>query len=211
MKKKILISLVIAVVLGGAILLGSFAYGFRVMSLSAGSMANTILAGEKVAATRFYSGIKRGDLVVFKWPKNPNILYLKRVIGLPGETIEVRGTKVFINGQELPEKRVKVDLTANDPNATTPLQELGEEGTGEYRVFYDAQNWETGQGYDHEMKFAVKSPFQIPPGQYFMLGDSRDNSMDSRFWGTVSQDAIVSKAYMIFSSADPERAFLQLK
>lgn len=210
MKKKILIALVIAVLLGGAIFLGAFAYGFRVMTLRAGSMANTILTDEKVAATRFFSGIKRGDIVVFKYPPNPNILYIKRVVGLPGETIEVRGLKVLINGQELPEKRVKVDISVSDPEAKTSMQELGEEGSGEYRVFYDMQTWE-GKGFTHDMKFATTTPFKIPLGQYFMMGDSRDNSMDSRVWGTVPQEFIVSKAYMIFSSDVPDRSFLQLQ
>jgi signal peptidase I len=210
-KKKILIALSIVVVLGGLSLVGTFSYGFRLMSLPTGGMANTILPSENVAATKFYGEIKRGDIMVFKWPKNPNILYIQRVIGLPGETIEMRGIKLFINGQELTEKRVKVDLSANDSSAKTPMQELEENGSGEYRVFYDKHTWETGQGYDHEMKFAANAPFQIPPGQYFMLGDSRDNSLDSRYWGTVSEEAMVSKAYMIFSSAVPERALLQLK
>jgi signal peptidase I len=210
MKKKIVIALLIAILLGGAILLGTFTYGFRVMTLQAGSMANTVLTGEKVATTRFFSSIKRGDLVVFKYPLNPNILYLKRVIGLPGETIEVRGMKVIINDHELPEKRVKVDIAASDPQAKTLMQELGEEGSGEYRVFYDTQNWE-GKSFAYGMKYATNMPFKIPPGQYFMMGDSRDNSMDSRFWGTVSQDAIVGIAYMIVSSDVPERDFLELK
>ena len=211
MKKKILIALVVLFLLGGLILVGTISYGFRVMRLPTGGMANTIIPGEHFAVTKFYGDIKRGAIVAFKWPRNPNIIYLQRVIGLPGETIEVRGKQVFINGQELSEKRVKVDLSADDTTANKPLRELAEEGAGEYRVFYDRINWEGGDSYAHDMKFAAKSPFQIPPGQYFMLGDSRDNSQDSRFWGTISQDAIVGKAYMIVSSPNPERVFLQLK
>lgn len=170
MRKKILISLVILVVLGGAIMTGTILYGFRVMSLSAASMANTILAGEKVAVTKFYGEIKRGDLIVFKWPKNPEILYLKRIIGLPGETIEVRGKQVFINGQELSEKRVKVDLTADDPNANKPLQELAEEGAGEYRVFYDKVNWEGGDTDDHGHEICREVSISNPTRAVFYAG-----------------------------------------
>jgi signal peptidase I len=188
MKKKILISLVIVVVLGGAILTGIFFYGFRVMSLPAGSMANTILPGEKVAATKFYYEIKRGDIIVFKWPKDPNVLYLKRVIGLPGETIEVRGRKVLINTQELPEKRVKVRISPNWFDSHRPLTELAEEGTGSYRVFYSDRTWDSGEDLIIlEARYATNGPFQIPTDHYFMLGDCRDNSQDSRFWGRYTK------------------------
>lgn len=211
MKKKILLSLVALVVLGGLVLLGIFAYGFRVMSVPSGNMSNTLIPGEHVAVTRFYGEVKRGDIVVFKWPKNPNILYIERVIGLPGETIEVRGKQVFINGQELAEQRVKVNLNTVEPNAQRPLQEMAEEGAGNYRVFYDRQTWEGQSEIMPGTFFAVDKPYKIPAGQYFMLGDSRDNSQDSRFWGTVAQDAILWKAYMIFSSPIDDRVFTKLK
>lgn len=211
MKKKILLSLAAMVVLGGLVLVGIFAYGFRVMSVPSGNMSNTLIPGEQVAVTRFYGEVKRGDIVVFKWPKNPNILYIERVIGLPGETIEVRGKQVFINGQALAEQRVEVDLNANNLDLQKPLQELAVEGSGEYRVFYDKQTWEGQTDTSLGMNFAAGKPYKIPPGQYFMLGDSRDNSQDSRFWGTVAQDAILWKAYMISSSPVDDRVFTKLK
>jgi len=210
MKKKVLIGLAILLLVGGIALVGTVGYGFRLMRLPTGGMANTILPGENIAVTKFYGEINRGDIIVFKYPKNPSIYYIKRVIGLPGETIEVRGKQILINGQELPEKKVKVDLAVGDPQSEKPLREIADEGTGEYRVCYDKTTWE-GAGYDHEMKYAVREPFKIPPGQYFMMGDSRDNSMDSRYWGTVTQDAILYKAYLIYNSPNPERIFTKLK
>jgi signal peptidase I len=211
MKKKILLIVGLLVVVGGVALVGIYFYGFRLLNHPTASMANTIVPGEKIAATRFFGEIKRGDLLVFKYPRDPHILYLKRVIGLPGETIAVRGKNVFINGQELAEKRIKVDLGADDPNAEKPLRELGAEGAGEYRVFYDKTTWEGGATDEFGMNFAVQTPFIIPAGQYFMLGDSRDNSQDSRFWGPVAQDAILWKAYLIYSSPDPKRIYTKLQ
>lgn len=211
MKKKILISLGVLVLLGGALVIGTFVYGFRVMTLLASSMSNTILPGEKVAMTKFYGDLKRGDLIVFKYPVNPSILYLKRVIGLPGETIEIRGKKVLINQQELPEKRVKIEIPvdANEPGKL--MKELAEEGQGEYRVFYETETWDGTGNYDQGTQFATKAPYRIPAGQYFVLGDCRDNSQDSRYWGTVAQEAIVGKAYLIVSSPISERTFTELK
>ena len=211
MKKKILLGSVVLVVLAGAVAIGAFAYGFRVMTLPTGNMSNTIIPSEHVAVTKVFSEIKRGDIVIFKRASSPDSLHTSRVIGLPGETIEVRGRDVLINGQKLPEIRVKVDLSKDDPAANKLLQELSEEGTGEYKVYYDKQTWEDSATDEQGMKVAVTSPFKIPGGQYFLLGDSRNNSLDSRFWGTVSQDAILWKAYMIFSSPVDERVFTKLK
>lgn len=210
MQKKVLIGLAILFLLGGIGLVGTVGYGFRLMRLPTGGMANTILPSENIAVTKFYGEIKRGDILVFKYPKNPSIYYIKRVVGLPNETIEVRGKQILINGHELQEKKIKVDLAVSDSQSEKPMREIAEEGAGEYRVYYDKTTWD-GASYDHEMKYAVREPFKIPPGQYFMMGDSRDNSMDSRYWGTVTQDAILYKAYLIYNSPNPQRIFTKLK
>ncbi|MFN7929284.1 MAG: signal peptidase I [Blastocatellia bacterium] len=211
MKKKLFWGAIVVVILGCAVFFGVFAYGFRIMSLPTGGMANTIIPGEQVAVTKFFGAVQRGDIVVFRYPKNPSILYLKRVIGLPGENIEVRGKQVFINGQALAEKRVKVDLAMEEPAAQKSLRELAEEGAGEYRVFYDKLTWDEKEEFTEGMSYAVKTPYKIPAGQYFVMGDARDNSQDSRFWGTVAADAILWKAYMITSSPETARVFTKLK
>lgn len=211
MKKKITILVVILMLLGSVILACSFSSYDRVMSLSVASMVNTILVGEKIAVTKFNGDVKRGNLIVFKYPKDPSILYLMRVIGLPGETIEVRGKKVFINSKELSEKRIKVEFPKEMNEPGKAFKELAEEGDGTYRVFYEAGSWDGSNNYDQMTKYATKAPYQILPGQYFVMGDCRDNSMDSRYWGTVSHEAIIGKAEMILTSLHPERNRLQLK
>ena len=178
----------------------------RVMNVPTGGMANTIIPDELIVASRFYSEIKRGDIMVFRSPNEPKVPYIKRVIGMPGETILIRGRKVFINDKELREKRILCELLQDDK---APLKEFSTEGTGNYSTYYD-KNREPDD-VSHEMKYGVQAPFTIPAGEYFVLGDSRDNSLDSRFWGTVKADAMLFKARSILSSPVTSRFFTELK
>ncbi|HMX28199.1 MAG TPA: signal peptidase I, partial [Blastocatellia bacterium] len=88
---------------------------FRVVKLPTGSMANTIVPGESVLCFLSGSEVKRGEIILFKLPTDPKVTYLKRVIGLPGDRIQIRGVKVFINGAELPEERTFIELTPSQP------------------------------------------------------------------------------------------------
>ncbi len=205
MKKYLLTIAAILSILFCIFILVGFVFN-RVMSVPTGAMANTIIPGELILTSRFYSEIKRGDIMVFKYPGDPKIPYIKRVIGMPGETIQIRGQKVFINDQELKEKRVQCELLQDDK---APLKEFSTEGTGNYSTYYD-KNREPDD-VSHEMKYGVQAPFTIPAGEYFVLGDSRDNSLDSRFWGTVKADAMLFKARSILSSPVTSRFFTELK
>jgi signal peptidase I len=135
----------------------------RVMNVPTGGMANTIIPDELIVASRFYSEIKRGDIMVFNSPNEPNTPYIKRVIGMPGETILIRGVTVFINDQELPERRVFCLLNRSDDKAS--LKEIFALGSGNYSVYFD-KNEIRDDASTHQMKFAIRGePFKIPAGE----------------------------------------------
>jgi signal peptidase I len=192
------------------------------------SMENTVYVGDRFLVNKFIFGagptlpflpqreIRRGDIVVFKYPADNNAdktvvqyktLFIKRVIGLPGETIEVRGPDVLINGQVLPEYRVAArDVRSSDKSELKELEYPRTRAGEPYTVYYLPATIEAGErglrtptdGY----RYAVGKPYQIPPNAYFMMGDNRDNSADSRVWGTVPRDLIVGRAMFVIWSSD---------
>ncbi len=205
--KKILISLgglAAAVLITGGIW---YFVSFRVVRVPSGSMANTIIPGDSVLCSKSARTIARGDIVLFRYPPAPEAQYLMRVIGLPGETIELRGVKVLINGRELIEARTYIDMG----DGKGALKELGAEGEGRYRAYYIKRESENDENINGA-RYAVKEPFEIPQEHYFVLGDSRDNSLDSRFWGAVPRELVTGKALMIVDSPGSQsRAFKMLK
>ncbi|HEX8148139.1 MAG TPA: signal peptidase I [Pyrinomonadaceae bacterium] len=190
------------------------------------SMENTVYVGDRFLINKFVFGpgphlpflpqreIRRGDIVVFKYPAESvpaekivqyRTLFIKRVIGLPGETIEVKGPDVYIDGKLLPEYRVESrdcglgddkselkGLTAERPKADEP-----------YTVYYRSraacgENRYAGP----DAPNGVRRPYRIPEGHYFMMGDNRENSRDSRYWGPVSRELIVGRAMFVIWSYD---------
>ena len=126
-----------------------------------GSMENTIMTGDRLFGFRLsylMEDPKRGDIVIFKYPDNESINYIKRIIGLPGETVTIKDSKVYIN------------------NSATPLKED-----------YLKEEWVIAND---------GMQFQVPEGCYFMMGDNRNNSKDSRYWTNtyVARDKILAKA-----------------
>jgi signal peptidase I len=189
------------------------------------SMENTVYVGDRFLINKFIFGpgphlpflpqreVRRGDIVVFKYPAESvpsekivqyKTLFIKRVIGLPGETIEVKDRDVYINGQLIPEYRVESrncslgndkaelrGLTAERPKAGEPYSVYfpSRAACGESRPGADAVN-------------GVRRPYRIPEGHYFMMGDNRENSRDSRYWGPVSRELIVGRAMFVIWSYD---------
>mgnify|MGYP002336444752 CR=1 FL=1 len=161
-----------------------------------------------------YRSIRRGDIIVFKYPENPEENYVKRVIGLPGDEVRVKGTKVLINGRELPENKVfalsSMDLKA-DLQPDGPMRQA--EGAA-YTVYYtqtteadDAvEDKETSfDGLYHggeRSRYGTEAPYVVPQDAYFCLGDNRDNSLDSRFWGPVPRENVVGRAMFVYWSID---------
>ncbi|HYW70132.1 MAG TPA: signal peptidase I [Pyrinomonadaceae bacterium] len=206
------------------------------------SMENTITVGDHLLVNKFIFApgptlpilpqrdIKRSDIIVFKYPGNPfnksrdseednipfKVNYVKRVIGLPGDSIEVKGLRVYVNGNPLPEHIVAVDGQKAQMNQKAPLAIVGEEPRrpeDRYDVYYYEQNVEAARlGHDlntsADFNFAVNGkPAKVPPNCYFVMGDDRDNSLDSRAWGFVPRDLIVGRAMFVYWSYDETQPF----
>jgi signal peptidase I len=145
------------------------------------------------------SPVEAGDVMVFRYPKNPRVDYIKRVIGLPGDTIEVRGDALYINNKLVPQKFIG---TFN----------YRPEGQGAEGMVIPTKEYEQELGGHkfHIIEFATPEaqmnfgPYKVPPHSYFMMGDDRDNSNDSRFWGVVPERNIVGKAMFVWFSWDAE-------
>jgi len=202
MRGRIIKIILAIILLGFGLLFGYYSIFLRMTRVPTGSMSNTIIPGDHLVVKKRVGAIERGDLLIFEFPKNPSERHVSRLIGLPGETIEIRDTRVFINGKELLEQRVTVKPESIGSFAA--LEELSTEGAGPYRVFYHSRGPETEQLFSEDPpdeSYGMRTPFQIPDNQYFVMSDNRDNSYDSRFWGTVPREAIVGKPTMIYWSS----------
>ena len=195
-------AVLVFVCLGGLIIFRS--YFVRAVKVPTGAMANTIVPGDHLFTKRLWGELKRGDIIIFAYPEQPSIRYVSRVVGLPGESIHVQDTSVYVNGQPIPEQRVFVKYPYDYEFGV--LDEISTEGSGPYRVFYFKRGEEVMPTVGVEMKFGVAEPFQIPPGQYFVMGDNRDNSLDSRFKGTVPRELIWGKPTMIYWSSHADQS-----
>ena len=166
--------------------------------------------------------IERGDIIVFKYPGNkvnpksdadrrPPIIpyqinYVKRVIGLPGEKVEFRDNQVFINDKLLPEHRMLGD--ADDNQSALTVSEFEERRLDEkHDVYYSKDTMDAVKSGQHltrrgyEFGVAGKTTV-VPPNSFFVMGDSRDNSEDSRFWGFVPRELIIGRAMFVYWSCD---------
>jgi len=194
-------------VIGIVLLLRSFVVEpFRIPS---GSMIPTLLVGDFILVNKFTYGLrdpvfhwrflgsgepKRGDVVVFRWPGDPSIDYIKRVIGLPGDHIAYRDKVLYVNGQRMNQSP---DGQFDTHTQGAPISMRLEEQLGDVKHPILINPEQPGTPFPQYM-----TEFVVPPGQYFMMGDNRDNSSDSRFWGTVPERNLVGKAFMIWMSWD---------
>ena len=163
----------------------------QAFKIPTGSMENNLLIGDHLLVNKFVFGptlgkieravlpirdIRRGDVIVFKYPDEPDRDFIKRVIGLPGETIEMKAKKIYINGKPLDEPYVHFLEPVGD------AQEI---------ISYDLRE--------------TYSATAVPPGFYFVMGDNRDNSQDSRYWGFLPRSYVKGRALMIYWSYESGR------
>jgi signal peptidase I len=178
-----------------AVILALFIRTFVVQAfkIPTGSMENNLLIGDHLIVNKFVFGpdgdgfsrhllpmraIRRGDIVVFKYPEDPERDFIKRVIGLPGETLEVKDKRVYINGKRLDENYVHY---LEPPS-----------GSSEY---HEVTSFDLRERY---------GPVTVPADKYFVMGDNRDNSQDSRYWGFLPREYVKGRALMIYWSYESE-------
>ena len=159
--REIIDSIIVAFVI--AIFIRTFFLG--VYTIPTGSMLDTLQIGDFILVNKLaykFSKPQHDDIVVFEYPLNPKIDFIKRVIGVPGDVIEIKDKVVYRNGEKL------------EPNYTR-----------------------FEEGYHLGIADNVEK-FTVPEGFYFMMGDNRGNSMDSRFWGTLPKERFIGRAVFLF-------------
>jgi signal peptidase I len=207
MRKKILIIGLVVVLVCVVCVIGYRVFFLKMVRVPSGSMANTIIPGDHLIIRKVFGLPDRGDIVIFKYPDDPSTVYISRIVGLPGEKIEMRDRSIFINGSELNEQRVTVKSDSEFEYG--PMEEISTEGSGAYRVFYfprDDANVSRQPADAVEMTFGTKEPFRIPDNHCFVMGDNRDNSIDSRMRGPVQRESIWGKATMIYWSSVTDKS-----
>lgn len=196
------------------IILALFATTFLIQAfrIPSASMSPALLVGDHLLVNKFvfagardagkwygrllpYRAIRRGDVIVFKYPYENHPYYVKRVIGLPGDRVRIAGQRVFVNGSELNEPYAVHDPMRADPymfDFPPPnVNDVSGEIPSDWADFL-RHNVEHGE-------------VAVPAGRYFVLGDNRDNSSDSRYWGFVPRDAIVGSPLFVYWSVRPPK------
>jgi signal peptidase I len=166
----------------------------QAFTIPSGSMMDTLLVGDYILVNKFLYGPEiplidwrtpalrdphRGDIIVFKYPQDEKRDFIKRIIGTPGDEVQVKGHQVFVNGNALVEPYVKTVDSAFSRSSSYCGYAYGCEAT------------------------------RVPADSYFVMGDNRDNSQDSRYWGFVKRDKIKGKAFLIYWSWDSDRHWLR--
>jgi len=175
---------------------------FRIPSQS---MLPTLQVGDFIVVNKFAYGLRlpvvnsevadfgdpeRGDVIVFRYPPQPSVNYIKRVVGVPGDTIAYYNRRVFVNGEPVPVERVG------------PYQPPGASDEGRLIEFRERLGGEMHPLVLDPEGSSPEGEFVVPEGQYFVLGDNRDHSNDSRRWGYVPRHNLVGKAEMIWMHWD---------
>jgi signal peptidase I len=163
---------------------------FKAYKIPAGSMMPTLLTGDHIICDLSYYRLNnpaRGDIVIFKWPMDESKDYVKRIIGIPGDKIQIINDDLYINNEKLELEFVEKYSLGQEKEADIYQETLG-------KVSY--------QILDQMKRYENFGPITVPDGEYFVMGDNRDNSNDSRYWGMVKRHQIYGKPVFIYFSWD---------
>ncbi len=190
---------------------------FEPFKIPSGSMIPTLLVGDLILVNKFHYGVRlpvlntkltegnkpqRGDVMVFRYPPKPSLDYIKRVVGVPGDEVAYLNKRLTINGKALDTQAVPDFFDEDQMRYFKQFEEkLGDQP---HRLLNDENRPAFVQGADdfafrQNCQYSVEGVVcKVPEGQYFMMGDNRDNSLDSRYWGFVPDKNIVGKAFFVW-------------
>ncbi len=173
---------------------------FRIPS---GSMLPTLRAGDFILVSKFSWGlrlpvsnteilstgeVKRGDVAVFRYPEDPSTAFIKRIVGLPGDRLVYRDKQLFVNGQAVEQTKLPGPVSDLEPGFEARQEQLGDV---KHLIQVAPRMLDSGA-----------REYVVPPGHYFAMGDNRDNSRDSRYWGYLPAENLIGKAFMIWMNWD---------
>ena len=190
---------------------------FEPFKIPSGSMIPTLLINDLILVNKFHYGVRlpvintklfdnhspeRGDVMVFRYPPKPSLDYIKRVVGVPGDEVAYLNKKLTINGKPLPKKSLPDFFDEDALRYAKQFEEAN--GSKKYRLLNDEDRPAFIPGAD-DFPFKQNCRYssegvvcKVPEGHYFMMGDNRDNSLDSRYWGFVPEKNIVGKAFFVW-------------
>ena len=201
---------------------------FEPFKIPSGSMIPTLIVGDLILVNKFHYGVRlpvihqkvidnhtpeRGDVVVFRFPVNPQLDYIKRVVGLPGDTVAYLNKQLSVNGQPVTQTALPEYY---DADSLRYSQQFSEQLQGrEHRILVDRDRPpfvppQSVEDYPFKENCRYSGEgvvCKVPPGHYFVMGDNRDNSQDSRFWGFVPDQNLVGKAFVIWMNFSDIKRF----
>ena len=192
---------------------------FEPFKIPSGSMIPTLLINDLILVNKFHYGVRlpvihtkiidnhspqRGDVIVFRYPPKPSLDYIKRVVGVPGDEVAYLNKQITVNGKPVSQQALPDFFDADALRYSKQFEERTADGSRKYRILVEADRPAFIPAAE-QFKFKENCRYssegmvcKVPPGHYFMLGDNRDNSLDSRFWGFVPEENIVGKAFFVW-------------
>jgi signal peptidase I len=192
---------------------------FEPFKIPSGSMIPTLMINDLILVNKFHYGVRlpvsnlkifdnhspeRGDVMVFRYPPKPSLDYIKRVVGLPGDEVAYLNKKITVNGKPLDKAALPEFFDEDALRYTKQYQEVAADGQRKYRILNEDDRPSFVQAtedfpFRENCRYSSEGVVcKVPPGHYFMMGDNRDNSLDSRFWGFVPEKNIVGKAFFVW-------------